>query len=370
MIGRNYVSPRNINAIKNFDAKYYEELSRIGFGMRDGVLDEMMNSSTLAKMSRYAMDAIQPTITTGSVLTPVQFLQNWLPGFVFIITQARKIDDLVGIQISGSWEDEQVVQGVLERTGTSVPYGDYTNVPLSSFNVNFEYRTVVRFEEGMRVGIEEEARAARIRVDVAGMKRESAALALEIIRNYTGFYGYNSGLNKTYGFLNDPNLPAYVTVPNGASGSPLWANKTFLEIQKDIRDAISSLRNQSGDTIDPENVDITLGVATVVVDQLARTSDFGISVREWLRQAYPRVRVVSAPELNAANGGANVFYLYAERVADQSTDDGLVFLQSVQSKFQMLGVQQLAKGYIEDYSNATAGIMVKRPYAVVRRSGI
>ena len=54
--------------------------------------------------------------------------------------------------ITGSWEDEQIVQGILESTGASQFYSDYTNVPLSSWNTNFNYRTVVRFEEGMKVG--------------------------------------------------------------------------------------------------------------------------------------------------------------------------------------------------------------------------
>jgi hypothetical protein len=42
----------------------------------------------------------------------------------------------------------------------------------------------------------------------------------------------------------------------------------------------------------------------------------------------------------------------------------------VLTKFQVLGVEQKAKGYLEDYTNATAGIMCKRPYAVIRRSGL
>ncbi|MGJ0509053.1 MAG: hypothetical protein ACR652_18420, partial [Methylocystis sp.] len=65
----------------------------------------------------------------------------------------------------------------------------------------------------------------------------------------------------------------------------------------------------------------------------------------------------------------NVVYLYAEAIADQSTDGGRTFIQVVPSKFQVLGVEQKAKGYLEDYTNATAGIMCKRPYAVIRRSG-
>lgn len=363
-----YISGRKVRSLQDFDAAQYEGLQKIGINISPSAVKKMMaGQSALDSM---AMDDVQPTITTASAGTPVQFLQNWLPGFVFVITAARKIDELVGIQTTGSWEDEQVVQGVLERTGKSVPYGDYTNVPFSSWNTNYEYRTVVRFEEGLRVGSLEAARAARQRVDSAGMKREAAALSLEIIRNDIGFNGFNNGANNTYGFLNDPALPAYVTVAAGASTNTEWSTKTFLEICKDIRTAVVELRTNSQDTIDPSTVQMTLAVATDAVDWLSTTSDFGISVRDWLNQAYPGIRVVSAPQLNGASGGDNVFYLYADEVQDQSTDGGRVWVQPVPTKFQVLGVQQLAKAYEEDYSNSTAGCMLKRPYCVVRFDGV
>lgn len=332
------------------------DLPALGINISDRMLDQMVAG---------AMDAVEPTITTGSISTPVQFLQSWLPGFVRVITAARKIDELVGITTSGSWEDEEVVQGVMELTGTSVPYGDFTNVPFSSWNANFERRTIVRFEEGMRVGKLEEARAAKIRVDSAGSKREAAAVALEIQRNAIGFFGYNSGLGRTYGFLNDPSLAAYTNLPTGG-----WATATFVQITSDITSMVAALRNQSKDQIAPDSVDMTLAISTNVADYLSTVNTLGnMSVRDWLTKTYPRIRVVSAPELNLANGGANVVYLYAESVSDASTDDGRTFGQVVPTKFQVLGVEQGAKGYVEDYSNATAGIICKRPYAVVRRSG-
>ena len=363
-----FISGRDIRPLKDFDASQFEGLSKLGINISRHAVKQMMAGK--AAMDSMAMDALQPTVTTPSTGTPVQFLQNWLPGFVFVVTAARKIDDFIGIMTTGSWEDEQVVQGILERTGTSLPYGDYSNVPLSSWNTNYNYRTVVRFEEGMKVGNLEAARAARQRVDDSGMKREAAALALEIIRNSVGFNGFNNGDNNTYGFLNDPGLIAYQAVPVGVSTSTLWSTKTFLEICKDIRTAIVALRTNSQDTIDPETVDLTLAVATDSVDWLSTTSDFGISVRDWLQRAYPRVRVVSAPQLNNAYTSDNVFYLYADVIQDMSTDGGRVWIQPVPTKFQVLGVQQLAKAYEEDYSNATAGAMCKRPYAVVRYYGI
>ena len=347
----------------------YRSLEKLGIFLGKDEKAIKFNLNQMASLTP-VMDALQPLVTTASIATPIQFLQEWLPGFVHVITAARNIDKLVGISTVGQFHDEEIVQGVLELTGQAIPYGDYTNIPLASWNPNYVYRTIVRGELGLMVTTLEEMRASEVRIDSGSSKRESCALQLEILRNLIGFFGYNSGLNQTYGFLNDPNLPAYVTAATGASLSTLWSTKTFLEICADIRTMIETLRTQSKDQIDPEILELTLALATSVVDFLTTTSDFGISVRDWLTQTYPKVRIVSAPELDAANGGENVGYLYADSVNDLSTDDGRTWLQAVPAKYMTLGVERLAKGYKEDYANATAGVMLKRPFAVTRITGI
>lgn len=366
-IERSHRAPRGIHAIRGFDVGEYEALSRLGINISERRTREMIRGMDAAG---FAMDNLTPTVTTGSIPTPVQFLETWLPGFVEILTAPRKIDDLVGVSTIGNWYDAKIVQAIMELTGTSVPYGDYINIPLSSWNVNFDERSVVRFTEGMQVFKLESERAAAMRVDSAAAKRRAAALALEIVRNKIGFFGYNAGNNATYGFLNDPGLPAYISAPNGASGSSHWATKTLLEIIADILTMVATLRTQSQDAIDPETTNITLALATDVVDYLGTVSDFGFSVRAWLKDTYPRIRIVSAPELNNANGGANVGYMFAEQFTDDSTDDGRVFMQVVPAKFNVLGVEQKINGYQEAYTNATAGVICKRPFAVVRISGI
>jgi hypothetical protein len=95
-----------------------------------------------------------------------------------------------------------------------------------------------------------------------------------------------------------------------------------------------------------------------------------LSVRAWLRETYPNVRIQPSVDLNGANGGANVMYAYAERVVDGGTDGGAVMEQLVPTKFITIGTETLAKGYAEDALNASAGIMVKRPWAVRRYTGI
>lgn len=321
-----------------------------------------------------AMDSALVGPAVGNLGTPAQFLQSWLPGVVRQVTRVRKVDELIGVTTIGSWEDEEVIQATSELTGKAEIYGDITNIPLANYNPGYERRTIVRFESGLMVGRLEEARAAKANFNMAVEKRAAAALALDIVRNRVGFNGWNQPDTRTFGLLNDPNLSAYVTLPNGAGGSPLWSSKTFLEITADIRTMHLGLITSSGGNVrvgvggDQITLALPLGYEQYmgVVDATGVTS-----VQSWLSSTYPTTRVVTAPELTGANGGANAAYIYAETVQDDdSTDDGRTIIQIVPARFMALGTEQRAKGYVEDYTNALGGVMVKRPWALRRYSGL
>ncbi|MES1986801.1 MAG: hypothetical protein V4440_02010, partial [Pseudomonadota bacterium] len=127
----------------------------------------------------------------------------------------------------------------------------------------------------------------------------------------------------------------------------------------------------SKDVIDPKRTPITYALPTAAIDYLSTPSaQYGYTVQQWFSQNYPNVRFESAPELDGAVGGLNAAYLYAETVADSGSDNGRAIDQIVQMKFMVTGVVRLSKGYEEAYTNATAGVLVKRPYAVYRQSGI
>jgi hypothetical protein len=365
--------------VRPFDMKTVTDsaviaLSRIGLVFDSATVRDQINE--LAKAGAFkathGMDAaFTAPATTPSMPTPLQFLQTWLPGFVKVMTAARKIDDAIGIKTVGSWEDAEIVQGIVEPAATVVEYGDFTNIPLASWNTNFERRSIVRGEMGIAVGLLEEGRSAAMRLNSAEEKRQGSAIALEIFRNAIGFYGWNSGSNRTFGILNDPYLPAYMS--SSVIGGWAGVNATFQTITADIRMAIVQLRTQSQDQIDPETTDLTLLLPTDRVDYLSVTTDYGISVRDWITQTYKRMRIVSAPEMGMSNAGANVFYLFADEIdssVDGSSDGGETFVQLVQTKFMTLGVEKKAKSYLEDYANATAGVLVKRPWAIVRVTGI
>lgn len=315
----------------------------------------------------YVGDSIQGlNMTTANIGAPIQFLQSWLPGFVYDLTYARKIDEIAGIMTAGSWEDAEIVQGILERTGGAVLYSDAGNVPLANFNFNFERRSVVQFELGMAVNQLEEARNAKARVNSADAKRGAIARQLEIQRNKVGFNGFNSGNNRTYGLLNDPNLPSYQSI------SHAWTTGSYADIRTSIIGMMAQLETQMGGNVDVSSAKMTLGIPVSCNQYLNLTPDqYNLrSVREWALGTFKGLRIVTAKEFELANGGANVAYLYLDEVEDESTDGGQTLIQVVPSKFRVLGVQKTAKGYLEDNSNATAGVMIKRPMALVRYSGL
>ena len=354
-----YIAPDKKSLdIKSFDsAEQIRALNKIGLQ-----LDDMVSNSQ-------GMDAA--TFTTPNVGAPIQHLQNWLPGFVKEVTTARKIDTLLGVTTVGNWHDEEIVQGVAERTAHVAEYGDFTNTPMSDYNTEFEKRTVVRFEDGYMGGTLARERAEAYGVDDYGMKRSASLIALEIVRNEVGFYGYNNGNNKTYGLLNDPNLPAYDDVATGDGGDTTWETKTYLEITADIIEAANTIRTQSGDNVDPYKDELRFVIASNSVGFLSTLNVQGtISVRKWIRDTFPNWVIESAPEFNEADGGENVFYLYAPSLKGDSSDNGRTFEQLVPSRLRTLGQEARAKGFTELFSNATAGVLCKRPYLVVRRSGI
>lgn len=344
---------------------------------RQFAMDEGTKDSTLAKLGigvdkkaikSYvnAYDAALPDlVTTGSIPTPVQFLQKFNPEIVEAATVPTDADAIFGRQTIGSWADEEIIQTIVEHTGQALPYGDTANPALASWNANFEARTIVRFEEAFEVGALEEERAAKLQLNSAKEKRAAAATSLDIARNEVAYNGYSAGANKTYGVLNDPSLPAYVTAATGASLDTTWASKTYLEIQADILSMIAGLQTQSKGLYNPKIHKATLVVSLACEQYLNKSAQYGNTVAKWLKENYPTIEVKATYFLNGVNGDLNVAYLVADTFNGMKS-----IVQFVPEVLRMLGVFNKGKSYVEYFSNATAGVMVRQPLGVYRLSGI
>ncbi|MFA6213387.1 MAG: major capsid family protein [Candidatus Obscuribacterales bacterium] len=311
--------------------------------------------------------------------TPVlnQFLQNWLPGAVRAFTAPRRAEELLGFVQAGDFADESIVARFIEMFGFVQTYGDLADVPRAGYNMEFLSRQVVRFQGGIQTDKLESDRMSKIGISDLDEKRASLARSFAITENLVAFNGY-TGV-RCYGLLNDPNLPAYETVAaTGTGSSPLWSTKTTALQMADILTSVKTLYQQTKTAFDPRKEAFTWAVGTNVAMALANIiavsgTPVAYTLGSWVKEQYPNIRIITIPEFDAANGGADVWYMYKETTVDvdNSTDDGSTITNLLQQRMFMLSaLPTKSGGSMENYASAQAGVFVKRPILVTRWSGM
>ena len=294
------------------------------------------------------------------------FLTEYLAGTVRVGTTVRVLDEILGIATAGNWHDEEIALRVSQPVGKAELYGDLTNIPFSSYVPSVEKRNIVRFEQGFMVTKLESARQDAYGFNEMEEKRISAVESLEIMREEVGYRGFASTGARIYGLLNDPSLPAYKT----NLSDWLDPDTTFAQILADIEGLFSDIEIRSGGRA-KESDDMTLTIPTGYRVALSKTNpdNQNETVRSRLNSEFPNMRVISSAEFKGANAGDDAVYLIVDKTEnDGSTDGGEAIIQVVPVKYMMLGSEQQIKGYVEDATNALAGVFVKRPWLVSRGS--
>ncbi|MBO4556294.1 MAG: DUF2184 domain-containing protein [Elusimicrobiales bacterium] len=311
------------------------------------------------------MDSSPDMHTTPSASTPIEFVRHWMPETIETLTVGQDIDKTLGRDMAGRFQDEAIVQQIVEFTGKAASYSDRGVGNFADYNINNEVRHIVRHRVDMEVGLLESMTSAEAKRNAAELKRRAVRRILETERNLIGYKGYYEGVNRTYGLLNDPNLPAYETVAAGASASTEWKNKTALEIQKDILSAISKLTEQCAGNFDSDTDKFVILVSQKVKDYLNKSNDYKLTVKAWLKENYPNAEIRSSAWLNNVNGNQNVMYVFANRL-----DGKKVMYNLVQDEVRLIGAVNLGAVSQEQYANACAGVMVVQPLGISRYTGI
>lgn len=322
---------------------------------------------------KYVMDAY-PTqgVTNPTAQVPVQFLQHWMNKIITVVTQATTADEFLGRSTYGEWWQESVVLRLRELTGAVRPYGDHAQAPLARYNFNQEDRTIVRFAQGILTGALEEARLAAMGQKASAYESDRAALGLafKLNTNAVAFYGYNMGVNKTYGILNDPNLneDGFIAVPSVGSGADAyteWAKKNFYEIVRDLNFAVATLQKKCGGNFIPSKHAFKFGIPLSCDQYLNQVNSYGISVNDYISKTWPKAEKVVIPEFDNALAEDNVFYVKLDSLAGSPVAE-----QIVPAAVRLVGSVPRASGMYELYTDATAGCFVEQPLGIARFFGI
>lgn len=301
----------------------------------------------------------------ASVTTPIQFAQFWIPDLINALYRGRSFNKIFGSKNIGTWELEQIVYSKLTLTGRPNVYDDFSRANLASYNLNFETRETLRVEMGVEVTRLEEARAAQMRQNAHGLKKNAVTLGFDIFDNHLKYFGFNDGAKRIYGVLAAPNGDIHVE-----NAAKTFAASDTLEIITFLQSAIIKAQTRLQGNYDPITDKARLVLPLSCVGYMTTANQFNLTPMQWLNQNYPKVEVAVAAELDkAAADGDNIAIFYVPEIDGLGTDRATMAAYDT-SKLRLIGAVPTTKGFEESYSFATAGVIHRCPMAFTLFEGV
>jgi hypothetical protein len=346
----------------NIDFKELERRAGIHFmGVQPMALD-----TNISYDLNLAMDAQPALVTTGNSGIPA-FLSTFIdPKIIEVLVAPTKAVDAVGAEVKkGDWVTETAMFPVVEGTGVTTAYGDYSEGGATGVNTNFPQRQAYHYQVMTQWGERELERAGLAKIDFAARVNMVSVSNLMRRQNSTYIFGV-SGL-QNYGMLNDPLLPASLTPATKAAGGVKWVNNgvpnaTALEVLKDVQSMYYALQSRLNGHISLDS-DMTFILSPKVEVALTITNEFNVSVSDLLKKNYPNLKVETVPQYSTASG--EQVQLVANNIDGQRTWD-CCFTEKLRAHPVVVG----SSSFKQKKSQGTWGTVIYRPGAVQGMLGV
>lgn len=315
-----------------------------------------------------ALDA-QPQLVTQANSAIPAFLANWIdPEFINLLISPVKAAEIAGEAKRGDWTTDTAMFTVIELTGETSAYGDFNNNGVNGVNVNWPFRQQFRFQNISIWGDLEVERAALAQINLIGLKNNAAAQNINRFFNLSYLFGVEGLLN--YGTLNDPNLPAplqpgpkaYNAQAHGPWTTAGVVTATPNEVYSDIQTLYVQLTTQTAGLVD-ENTSMTLVLDPTSAMALTSANNFGVNVRQLLKENFGNLRIVTVPEYNTTAG--RVVQLWADSLQGQDIGTA-AFSEKMRAGPIIPGLSE----WRQKKSAGTWGFILKNPLGVAQMLGI
>lgn len=310
--------------------------------------------------AQLAADAALVTAPNSGV--PVELTAYLDPKVVDILTAPRRARELASEVKKGDWTTSYTKWRMAEFVGSTQPYSDFAQGVTSDVNNEYAIREQYLFQTTIKYGDLEVAMSSVARVNLASEKQRAAANIIDIDSNRFALLGVEG--KEIYGLLNDPNLPDAITPPNtGTGSSPLWSNKTTVQIYNDVLKLFNQLSVQSDGLIDYDSP-LVLALSPAQATYLGSATDFNVSVLDMLKKNFTHLEIKTVPELGNVNSGQTVM-LFAREVSGQQTAE-IGYSIKVQAGRVIPELSSLRQKWV----SSTYGGIVYMPFAFASMVGV
>lgn len=309
----------------------------------------------------FACDA-QPSLVTTSNSGIPAFMSTYVdPKLIEILVAPMKAADIVGSEVKkGDWVTDTAMFPVVELTGETSSYGDYSENGMAGANTNFPQRQSYHYQVITQWGERELERAGLARVDWANRLNIASVLTLNKFQNKSYFFGVAGLIN--YGLLNDPALTAPISPVTKAAGGTSWTNATALEVLSDIQNLYTQLQTQANGLIELDTK-MTLAMSPTAEVALTKTTQFNVNVADLLKKNFPNMTVKTAPEYATASG--QLVQLMADNIEGQQTAE-VAFTE----KLRAHPIVVMASSFKQKKSQGTWGCIIYRPIFIAQLLGV
>ena len=348
---------------------FFEERGAIIEGARSYLPDEFRRNFNLA------MDAY-PSLTTDPNSAVMAMLTTYVdPSIYEVLFSPLKIAEYLGEKKTGDWVTDTAAFPVVEHTGQTSSYSDWSNNGMSRANANWPQRQSYNFQTFVMYGDRELARASLAKLNWVSELDKAAANNLNVNSNLTYAYGVR-GL-QNYGIMNDPNLPAAITPAAKAAGGVTWytsggtPNATANEVYNDILALFNALVVANAGLVDADTkMTLALGPGPATAFQF--TNSFGLNVKALLKENFPSLRIVTIPQFGtqtAANNNGNPAGNLVQLMADSVEGQQSAFC-SFTEKLRTFPIVREASGYKQKQMSGTWGTIIRMPVGFQQMLGV
>lgn len=319
---------------------------------------EMLDEPTKTKLVS-AMDAAGPLVTLPNNGIPSMLTNYFDPRVIEVLFAPMNAELLYGAVQKGDWTTNTATFMVVESTGETATYGDYSENGMSSHNATFPDRQNYGFQTNTQWGDKQLDVAAKARLNYAQRQQIASALVLRKKENAIFLFGV-AGL-QNYGLMNDPSLITPVAPTTGAGGNT-WAQKTSDEIYADFVLLWANAIAQGGGLINTKS-EATVGIPNVVEQNLTKQNTYGQVLKDRLKLAYPNMTIETIPEF--ATSGGNLVQMIIKNVEGQPTGE-LAYAERMRAH----GVVRHSSYFSEKKSGHAFGALIYYPNFISQMLGV
>lgn len=268
-----------------------------------------------------AMDAQLSSVTQPNAGIPSLFTTTIFPEITRAIITPMRAAEVYGERQAGDWTTNMVQFPFVESKGTVSAYHDYSQDGMIEMNANWETRQPWLYQTWTEWGERETAMMGQGNISLVAEKNIASISVLNKAQNQIYLFGVQ-GL-KNYGVLNDPDLPPAIQPTTKTGGNTTWQSTSDpLDIYNDFIKLFGQLNDQMGGNVSMTDR-LVVAIPTGLQQCLSYKNQYGLRIREMLKEDYPNIRIEALPELGSklSNGklSSNMMQMFIEEYEGMRT---------------------------------------------------